>query len=404
MLVYFRVVSFTLGRPVSIRDEEIDVPLPSPLDDEDLSPHRPIPVDIASSSSSSSPSSTSPFLHVIRIRRISGQILSLFYNSRQGIASPIAKKRQIRRQFHDAIHAWFEDTKHLRLSASSSSSSSQKVYTSSFLTPEWYNAVFNNAILLLYRPSPYMPHPTMVAGPHDDGEPDLMKLLKAAKASISSYSELHRKRRLNYSWITLHGVFIAGLAYIYSVGRALRDPLHQDMVPDFLSIIEVTRACSNVLFAISERWNVSRRSCELFNKLSNAVIKDALNAATKQTATTGAQMQTQMQGSSAPLGLGGGSMADGGVQQPSVEPPPYAPSSLEEGLLGDVPHLDDTLVMDEFRQFFDIARQREGSFPSELVSGFSQDWPFDFPFGAEGEFDASMQDMGSTWKQGEFQI
>jgi hypothetical protein len=88
----------------------------------------------------------------------------------------------------------------------------------------------------------------------------------------------YTRRLLNYSWITLHGVFIAGLAYVYCVGRALTDPTGTLLVPDYLEIINDTRACSNMLVAISERWNAIRRSCELFNSLSNAVIRDAVNA------------------------------------------------------------------------------------------------------------------------------
>jgi hypothetical protein len=355
-------VSFTLGRPVAIRDDEIDVPMPSHLDDEAFGADRPIVVN-------SLPSDTSPFLHLIRIRRISGQILGCFYNARYSNHIPIEEKRRIRRQFHEKVNAWYRDTSILlhRVSA-------EEGYVSSFLTQEWYDAVYNNALLLLYRPSPFLSYPDMATGP-EDPEPALINLLMASRTAILSYSTLHQRRRLNYSWITLHGVFIAGLAYVYSVGKLLREPEQKGRAPDVIGIVEVTRACSNVLVAISERWNKPRRSCELFNKLSNAVIRDAVNMASRH--DTGP-----------PSGIGGGS-------EPGQVRAPHHPDSANDrqydpamqlgvpSIPNNLSSIDEFLVMDEFGRFsacIDTYMHGTGSFPSEVISGFSQSWPFDETF------------------------
>lgn len=379
-----RIVSSTLGRPVVIRDDDVDIPLPSHLDDDCFGLDRPIIID---GQGGTQAFESSPFLHLIRIRRLSGQILSLFYNSRHSSRVPIEEKRQVRRNFQDKINVWRQETDKLALSHERDSSR----HISSFLTPEWYNAVYNNAILLLFRPSPYLPHPTMATDP-EDGVPDLLKLLNAAKGSIESYSELHRKRRLNYSWITLHGCFVAGLAYVYSIGRILRDPAMRSLIPDFLCIIELTRACSNILVAICERWSVSRRSCELFNRLSNALIRDALNVA-KQDNVRGPRMG-DVPGAMPPQQLTPQSFTRMNEDIRQSDTP------LDMGAMGSIPELDDILVADEFRHFagsFDIPSQREGSFPSELVSGFSQSWPFDIPLNSRGDFDHTMENMPSMW-------
>ncbi|KAI0136178.1 c6 zinc finger domain-containing protein [Xylariales sp. AK1849] len=386
-----RVVSFTLGRPVVIRDEEIDVPLPSHLDDECFGPNQPIVM--AAPTEAGSQKNTSPFLHLIRIRRLSGQILSLCYNSRNLANTSIRQKRQMRRKFYLELESWWDDTQHLCLPESRV----ERNYVSSFLSLEWYKAVYNNAILLLYRPSPYLPHPTMISDT-EDGEPDLLRLLNAATGSIISYSELHQRRRLNYSWITLHGVFLGGLAYIYCVGRILRDPTLRRLVPDFLSIIETTRACSNVLVAICERWNASRRSCDLFNKLTNAILRDALNLSAKQDGSNSREPRTEHDSSS--MATYGNPPELNQRQSQQQQSQQYDPS-LGVDFMDPMPQLDDILVMDEFRQFagsFGMEHQAEdGSFPSELVSGFSQDWPFDTPFTTNNDFDSSMHGMGSNW-------
>ena len=374
-------MGFTLGRPLAIRDDEIDVPLPSPLSDEEIDAHN---MTLTPSNPNDSPR-LSPFLHLIRIRKLSGQILSTFYNSRHTHNTSLEEKKTVRQQFRHDIIAWRDDTKLLNLQKRGPGESS---YLSCFLTEEWYEAVYNNALLLLYRPSPYLPHVDMEQST-DIEQPEVMVLLEAAKASIESYSTLRQKRRLNYSWITLHGVFLAGIAYVYGTGRLLREPTYRALAPDILSIIEVTRGCSNVLVAICERWNVSRRSCDLFNKLSNAIITDSLNATKmgqndKQYTHMGSTFNMPPAGDPSAKTFSSSNQRDIANGGGSV---------LDETALGDMPQLGDFLVMDTFRHYastFDLAHQRETSLPSELISGFSQDWSFDIPFTDQDQFDTSM--------------
>ncbi|KAK9777147.1 putative C6 zinc finger domain-containing protein [Seiridium cardinale] len=382
---------YNLDRPVVIRDEEIDVPLPSHMDDESFSPELPITIEMPMADSLRE--NTSPFLHLIRIRRLSGQILGLFYNSRSFAKTSIWGKRQTRRKFYLELNAWWDDIQYLHLSQSQANQD----YTSSFLSLDWYKAVYNNAILLLYRPSPSLPHPTMVPDTEDE-EPDLIILLNAAKGSITSYSDLHQKRRLHCSWITLHAVFLGGLAYIYCVGRILRDPTVRQLVPGILSIVETTRACSNVLVAICERWNASRRSCELFDKLTNAVITDALNLSTKP--NTGNVSQGRTRPTSSPTNMDGGSPALHQGQPHQRQSHQYNPM-VGMDLMDPMSQLDDMLVMDEFRQFSGTFGMEycdeQGGFPSELVSGFAQDWSFDESF-STNPFDGPNNGTGPNWR------
>jgi hypothetical protein len=225
-------------------------------------------------------------------------------------------------------------------------------------------------------------------------EGDLQRLCYAAKSSITSYYELHRKRQLNYSWITLHGIFIDGLAYVYGIGLALKDPSQATPIPDYLEIINDTRACSNILVAICERWSVARSSCDMFNRLSNAVIRDAINAAAKKGLVP----------SSSEQGHGGRSRPQHGAT--AVQPP--APESalgnnvqnswqLGNGNYDMSPSMDQfdhMFVADEFRQYssaLGMPTFRDLPVPSELITGFSQDWPFeDAPFVSQGAFGIPM--------------
>lgn len=277
----------------------------------------------------------------------------------------------MRRRFHQEIVAWREDTIKLCLA----SRISDKSAVSSFWSEEWYEAVYNNAMLLLYRPSPYLPRPTMTPGIGDEN-PDLLELLNASKSSIQAYSTLHRKRKLNYSWNTLHGIFVAGLAYVYSVGRILREPINSGVVPDILSIIDITRSCSNILIAICERWSVSRRSCEPFNSLSNAVIRDSLQLAVRP----GTGVESRPDEDMRSVGVRSASDDHTRDQKDGSLPSWYLP--LQESMFGEIPQLEDFFGMEEYRPslppFLDPLPQKGTPFSREVASGFSQSLPLAF--------------------------
>lgn len=362
MALLTRIVSFTLGRPAAIRDSDIDVSSPSHLSDDLFGPDKPIAQPLPGQDTG-----ISPFLHLIRIRRLSGEIFATFYSVKQDTRISMEEKVLVRHEMHERLVAWRDDTQRLALVEEQSNQASP---VSCFVTREWYTAVFNNALLLLYRPSPCLPHPTVVSRFGNEGGDHLFA---AAKATIIAYADLHRKRRLNYSWITLHGVFIAGLAYVYGVGRAINDAGKTMPIPDYLDIINDTRACSNVLVAICERWNVSRGSSELFNKLSSAVIRDAVNAATKREAGT---TQATSVNSQVQVNSGGRSASIGDSQRRNSQQFNY---TNDMGLLNPMPLVDHVSVIDEFRQYasvFETDLSGDHSFPSELVTGFSQYWDF----------------------------
>lgn len=55
-----------------------------------------------------------------------------------------------------------------------------------------------------------------------------------------------------------------------------------DKDPATIDVVNVTRACSNVLVAVAERWNTQRHCHEVFDRLSDAVLADAIKLQTAQ--------------------------------------------------------------------------------------------------------------------------
>jgi hypothetical protein len=149
--------------------------------------------------------------------------------------------------------------------------------TTTFLALSWWELLYHNAALLLYRPSPIFPYPGGSSDIDSANDESVLNILfVSAQASINNYADLLRKRSLNYSWITLYAVFMAGLTYVYSVGQSAKQK-RQNMsfsAPAYLEVIQDTRSCSNLLVAICERWNEARGSCEVFDRLSSAAIQE----------------------------------------------------------------------------------------------------------------------------------
>ncbi len=194
----------------------------------------------------------------------------------------------------NTLAQWHSDTANLSLE---DEPTSQPQHQSSFRTPEWYAMLYYNALLMLYRPSPALSGISM-------RDPTVLQsIFVAAKQAITIYAQLHRWKRINYTWITLHAVFMAGLSYVYAVGRHFRSHKRKqnstsastptaflESDPAIIDIVNDCRTCSNVLVAISERWNMAKNCYDVFNRLSDAVLLDAVEYHTK---TPGSQQAAQ---------------------------------------------------------------------------------------------------------------
>lgn len=225
-------------------------------------------------------SRTALFVHIVRYRILCGKILAALHS---GIQTPHVPDEAAavasRDRFASELDEWRQQTATLCLPAVDLSSAIPGD-RSSFRAHEWYELLYHNAVLMLYRPSPALP------GAGFKVPTPIQTIFSAAKQAITLYAHLHRSRRINYTWITLHAVFMAGLSYVYAVGRhfrakrsGLNDRQGISMLsadPSIIEVVNETRACSNVLVAVSERWSGSRNTHEVFHRLSDAVLVDAI--------------------------------------------------------------------------------------------------------------------------------
>jgi hypothetical protein len=209
-----RVVSITLGRPLAIHVEDIDVNLPSALlEDGAISP----PSNAGAETSGIAPGfRMAVFRHIVKYRTLCGRILlSLHRGSRDTLPSP-NDRTSIRDILAAELDAWRADTASLNLPEMDLSTPLAEA-RSSFRSKVWYELLYQNGVLLLYRPCPTN------AGPGSDADIEgIRSIHAAAKQSVTLYAYLFKSRKINFSWTTLHAVFLAGLSYIYAVSQHLR--------------------------------------------------------------------------------------------------------------------------------------------------------------------------------------
>ncbi|OAP58021.1 hypothetical protein AYL99_07111 [Fonsecaea erecta] len=280
-----RIVSFTLGRPLAIQLDDVDAELP-PVDVTDAADMADRPSSEDSMEAPLSDQRIALFNHIVRYRLICGKILISLHRDMRlpGVTFDYFK---VREDLAHELRAWHCETSALPFLALDAMLDSPN--PSSFRSREWYDLLYHNGILMLFRPSPTLSDAF-------NNSVTLQHIFESSQAAINLYAELHRTRKINYSWVTLHAVFMAGISYIYALrchfqniwrpppptnyprAKLLSNPTIQKVVND-------TRACSNVLVAVSERWSTARSCSRVFDRLSDAVLADIIETQTRKPVT-----------------------------------------------------------------------------------------------------------------------
>lgn len=359
-----------LSRPLTPSDDDIDTPLPSHFDDECMSHSPPNPNTHVSSACIS----ISPFLQMIRLRRSLSRIHRTLYTNMATRLLPLEQRESIRHELLHELDEWRASNDRFLRSAPKPDCEG---VLSAFTDRSWYEALYHNAVLLLYRPSTAFPHQSLQ---NTIGNGDILKSMwNSSRATIHNYRDVLRARKLNYSWICLYSIFIAGLSNVYSVGRCAQRRVedHKSFLPSVIDVIDDVRECSNILTAICERWDDARSSCEIFSRLSNGAIKELLKAQALQ----GDAPNTVYVAPSI-----------GGHTGHSSDPPPYGGPAMDWSCSGStVPRRNESSTdymvrsdqqqydnIQEFQQLFQDVQTNSHDYgfngSNEVFFGFDKDW------------------------------
>ncbi|OMP84481.1 Pyrimidine pathway regulatory protein 1 [Diplodia seriata] len=115
---------------------------------------------------------------------------------------------------------------------------------------------YHQCVMLLYRPSPAFPRPA----------PEALNIcFDSATETIRIYYELHRFGQMMNSWLTGHSIFVSAITMLYClwIGPAIRARASN-------TFAEHARRCSETLEALGKTWSVAKDARVKFDRLVEA--------------------------------------------------------------------------------------------------------------------------------------
>lgn len=232
-----RLVGACVGRPISISDQVITTGFPSLLDEKYISPAGfEIPQN-----NSLVPSSKFVTHHYLRLRLLQSEIMQVLQHvSAQGI---YMRKDTFNEYMYTGLQSPFLQPYHSfsqwrtdvdrRLWEWKESAPSQQ-HTGVHFSPLFYELNYWAVVIMLYRPSlttpvelakeldsfddvAHSPGTTSHLDDQGDAEFVCLKIAEAGQKVLKLYRQLHRIRLINYTYLSTHALFMAGISFLYAL-------------------------------------------------------------------------------------------------------------------------------------------------------------------------------------------
>ncbi|KAK1493074.1 hypothetical protein CCUS01_13896 [Colletotrichum cuscutae] len=311
-----RVVAFTLGRPVGIPDDSIDVELPLDIDDENVTSGGLL--SASRTSNTDPPTLMTGFIHAIKLRRLWTKISDNLYppTTRRCGCGDTATIESLRHELEE----W-------RAKTPDQLNYSRAHPLSVFTSRSWFQLAYDHSILLLYRH--YMmegspaanqstPDNTGHGGNLNDNEATervLEECAVRAREMCMLYRRVYQSSSVQFTWGSLHILFLGGLTYLYCLWRSkrVRDSTRQ------ADVVTTCMACTTVLIIIAERWNLATSYRDMFEALSQRTISMVCNDGQKPAAAAAPSGNTSLPAIESDPVAGDMHAAFGGGAAPSMQ-------------------------------------------------------------------------------------
>lgn len=237
-----RILCITLGRPFGIIDESTHVPLPNPWTSRKSLGRKPYEFDVHNQRAHN---------HLFSMSKLESEIRHVLHS--QSWALKMAYPRP-------NYSAWVEDIQPRLQEWYSTIPEPSKAHPSSiFACQAYWDAIYNNAILLLHRPHSIVQHASTEA---------LLISFEASCKVIASIKILQREGKVDVLWRTVHHLFMAGLGVIYCLwySKEIRD------LKSVGSSISTLQSCGSTLSALSENFPGAAGCRDAFEMLSSATV------------------------------------------------------------------------------------------------------------------------------------
>lgn len=254
---YFdRLLCIILSRPLAILNESVRVKLPNPW----YGAARSGAVEQAHDHDKHTQRAHN---HLFTLATLESEIKHVVHHSRNwsakstaGAAASAAYLRPSwttwRQEIQPRLQEWFDTIP-----------DPSKAHPSSIFASEAYwDAIYHNANLQLYRPTSVLPHPSFSSSSSAAGE--LLRCFESSTRVIAGLTKLQHEGRVEMLWRSVHQLFMAGLGVIYCLwnsqdARGLY-PLSQN--------IATLKDCTGTLWSMAETFPGAGACRDTFDALS----------------------------------------------------------------------------------------------------------------------------------------
>ncbi|QLL33491.1 hypothetical protein HG536_0E04020 [Torulaspora globosa] len=260
-----RQICIYFGRPFGIPEENVTAQYPSVLDDalittsnDDISDYSKVKTSI------STPKVIA--LAMFKIRRIQASIVQVLYAQHGEVPRRFADLEFWRSYMHEIIDKWFErevPRTHKKMNCK--------------FTTEFFSLNYFVTKCMLYGLSPK----NLALS-----DRDFEIVYDATKGTIETYDILCTKQKINYTWVAVHNIFMAGMTYLYVVyysDKGLREGRQ--------AVKLRTTAILKVLKELIGSCEAAKSCFIIYKVLSSAVIKLKFNGNQQRSGETQSREQ-----------------------------------------------------------------------------------------------------------------
>jgi hypothetical protein len=242
-----RSIARTLGLPVSVSDRDIDVAFPAPVPD-DIGDEDQMSLALLQEPPASPASAV---IHIFQLAQLESRIYSSIHRVDRPLTKDLTPKIT---RFRQLLDEWRSQIPR----AVPVLSDQERTSPNSYVDRRYHTLHYHRVMLLLLLPNLTGMSPT---------DADFGLCVSSAGQVAQLYKQLHdHQDMLSYSLIALHATFVAGLTLIYCFLASERAIFN----PQFSSDV---RACSTVLYVISERWSAARKVRDAFERMVSLTVE-----------------------------------------------------------------------------------------------------------------------------------
>ena len=250
------------------------IQLPTDIDDDQITPTGFL--SAPRTSPEDPPTIMTGAIHVAKLRQICSQFSDRIYSSEKLFNNDRRKEIAARDSLRNKLDQWRDAIPEARPDPDAANPLS--VFTSS----AWFQLAYNSSILMLYRydiTKVDKGHERIGGYDFDDRtavELAFEESARNARELCMTYRRLYQSPSIQFTWGSLHILFLGGLTFIYCLwqSRRIREMFTN---PD---IISTCGACNMVLVIIAERWREAAPYRDIFETLSERTINMVYSART----------------------------------------------------------------------------------------------------------------------------